>query len=689
MAASNNNPIQQVRDWNTQLLRFRFVLKKRKISSRSEGPALRTLVVGINHYLFQRNIYGSVPDAHRMDEYFRTFVSKSESFAGYYPQLLLDEEATRNNIIDLFNNHLIEQAQAGDFAVFYFSGHGGQERAPVAFRHYEPDGLLEGLVCHDSGPEGAYLIADKELRYLIHQLSLKDCEIVTIFDCSYVGNNTRLELEEGVTEKKISFVHPERSLNNFIFISDIVEASQGIGIESPYINLPEGRHVHLAACKDGESAYEHSIRKFGYFTDSLLRILKVQEGAISYYELIRQARLYMQKQMIQQTPLIYTPRNYRQGIYQLFLSKKVIAQTLKGNISYSRKMKKWMMDLGGIHGMKATKRQGQYPIIVDTGDTELSYARVIEVFTKHSTIEFEPYAAIAKVEIYECYISGLMMAPVFFITEGESEDLAELHSLIEQQYDKLLEENICFVEHPSLAEYKVLVQNGSFAIVKRTDPQQRLLTDYIRGTDSYAAEEMVDRLKHISKWMFIKNLENGDTLGIGADPIQLTVKQSGKDAQVLSSQNSTINIPFADKEKGEQTPQITITLENITHKPLHVACLYLSSLFGVEISYIEPNVVKMEPGEKVMLLNGDPISLEILPHILSDNWPEETVYIKILASTQGFDVNLFALPELPAPPSPASIRGFINKKGLTNTQKEVDDWTTQLFTFSLVNPNFR
>ena len=654
---------------------------------------LHALVIGINHFLHQRNLNGAVDDAKKMVKYLESLEEK------FFPNgvnitFLKNEEATREEIILAFQEKLIKSVEKGDTAILYFSGHGGQEKAPMEFRNYEPDGLLEGLVCHDSGQDGTYLIADKELRYLIHQLykeAKEECEIVTIFDCCHAGDNTRLELEEGVIEKRTSYINPERPVENFLFYPSLKfkedTGSRGMVVDPQSIILPEGRHIQLAACNDDESAREHSLGKFGFFTDSILTTLTNSEGPISYYELIRLAQNYMETKSLNQTPKIYTPRGFQQDIYRAFLSQTMVDKPLKGNISYLVRQKKWNLDLGGIHGLTVTKEKETYPIRVDTGEEEPAYARISEVFTKNSTIEFAPYANTSIQETYKCQMSGLMAGGVSILTEGKTEDLTELQSIIEQQNDKLIAENILFIEDPNAAGYKVLVQNGSFSIVHNHDLAERLLTDFIRGTDSNAAQEVIDRFKHISKWTFIKNLKNNNTFLLGDDPIQLTVSQSGKKPQVLNSQNPNISIPFGDEQKGEQPPQITITLENRFQRPLHVACLYLSSLFGVEISYLEPYVVKLDPGQTVMLLNGYPISLVPPEHILSDNWPAEMVYLKILASTQDFEVNLFALPELPAPPS--GSRGFIQDKGFANLNRDFDDWTTQLFTFSLINPRFK
>ncbi|WP_223210404.1 caspase family protein, partial [Microcystis aeruginosa] len=40
--------------------------------------------------------------------------------------LLTDKEATRENILQAFEEHLIQWAQPGDVVVFHFSGHGSQ-----------------------------------------------------------------------------------------------------------------------------------------------------------------------------------------------------------------------------------------------------------------------------------------------------------------------------------------------------------------------------------------------------------------------------------------------------------------------------------------------------------------------------------------------------------------------------------
>jgi hypothetical protein len=61
---------------------------------------------------------------------------------------------TRQAVIDAFRQHL-GRAVEGDVALFYYSGHGSQEKAPPEFWHLEPDHLDETLVLYDSRVAGA------------------------------------------------------------------------------------------------------------------------------------------------------------------------------------------------------------------------------------------------------------------------------------------------------------------------------------------------------------------------------------------------------------------------------------------------------------------------------------------------------------------------------------------------------
>ena len=130
------------------------------------------LLVGIDRYAPTSvapipTLKGCANDINAIETYLRDL---KRQIAGEWtlqpPKKLIDEQATRQAIVDGFLQYLT-QADSNDIALFYCSGHGSQEPAPPEFMHLEPNGLLETLVCYDSRTTGNHDLADKELRYLL------------------------------------------------------------------------------------------------------------------------------------------------------------------------------------------------------------------------------------------------------------------------------------------------------------------------------------------------------------------------------------------------------------------------------------------------------------------------------------------------------------------------------------------
>ena len=111
-------------------------------------PRKRALLVGINRYVNIGNyqwlqLRGAVNDVRLQKE----LLVHRFGFAPNSILTLTDKEATRENIIQAFEDHLIQWANPGDVVVFHFSGHGSK----VADRdRIFPDGRVSTLVPIDS-----------------------------------------------------------------------------------------------------------------------------------------------------------------------------------------------------------------------------------------------------------------------------------------------------------------------------------------------------------------------------------------------------------------------------------------------------------------------------------------------------------------------------------------------------------
>ncbi|GAX37360.1 caspase family protein [Nodularia sp. NIES-3585] len=116
---------------------------------------------------------------------------------GFNPQDILtltDQQATRQNILTAFEEHLIKQAKPGDVVVFHFSGHGSQVQDPDGD---SPDGLNSTLVPVDGDlPMGYPAIGGTVQHIMGHTLfllmsALQTENVTVVLDSCHSGGGTR------------------------------------------------------------------------------------------------------------------------------------------------------------------------------------------------------------------------------------------------------------------------------------------------------------------------------------------------------------------------------------------------------------------------------------------------------------------------------------------------------------------
>ncbi len=152
---------------------------------------LYALLVGINEYDRRSGIsslQGCTNDANAMKAYLEARVASDKT--QLHTKMLLNEQATRQAIINGFREHL-QQAKAGDTVLFYYAGHGSQDKTPEEFWPTTPSRLNETLVCHDSRTPDVWDLADKELSKLIAEVSQQNPHIAIVLDCCHSGSGTR------------------------------------------------------------------------------------------------------------------------------------------------------------------------------------------------------------------------------------------------------------------------------------------------------------------------------------------------------------------------------------------------------------------------------------------------------------------------------------------------------------------
>jgi hypothetical protein len=158
----------------------------------------RALLIGIDNYKNLpfyspergetfKNLKGSVNDVQLMKQ----LLTSHYEFREEDLRILLNEQASRDRILQSIDNWLIKATAPGDFVFLYFSGHGTQ----VPSHHGDPDGVDEALCPFDLIPIGASntvdarLILDKEVKSVLHKLAGR--EVVVFMDCCHSGGMTR------------------------------------------------------------------------------------------------------------------------------------------------------------------------------------------------------------------------------------------------------------------------------------------------------------------------------------------------------------------------------------------------------------------------------------------------------------------------------------------------------------------
>ncbi|MGG6269845.1 caspase family protein [Leptolyngbya sp. AN03gr2] len=163
------------------------------------SPRKLALLVGINSYLETRDpselrganrslspLNGCKTDV----ELQRELLIHRFGFKPSDIKILLNKDATRNNILQTFETHLIQQANLDDIVVFHFSGHGSRvfdsesitsDRANSAFVPADSDHLNPDQSVND--------IMGKTLFLLMS--ALKTENVTAVFDCCYSGGGTR------------------------------------------------------------------------------------------------------------------------------------------------------------------------------------------------------------------------------------------------------------------------------------------------------------------------------------------------------------------------------------------------------------------------------------------------------------------------------------------------------------------
>lgn len=703
-------------------------------------PDLYALFVGINQYpnlSANHQLEGCVNDVNLVRELLNQDFMQARFQNIYIHEPILNTDATKEKIVQAFRGHL-GKAKKGDFALFFFSGHGIREKTSIeAFREEELDANIGGVICTDFRGTGRKdpddtVLCDKEFRYLIRELAEdRDgnprANVIALFDCCHSGSNTRSALTPEIPARARQVMRqalPERKWEGFIFHDNPQvreKVKQNKLLEEI---LPQGQHIMMAACLEIELAWEAgTTQSNGAFTQALTEVLRQHRGDVTYHDLhtriLNRMRFHYNNESRydqRQTPQFYINTRQPNDRYKVFLTNQRASQTGDCTLEYNQAEKEWRISLGALHGVPPdSKAQGVTAVVFPHKDrTKRREAKILKVYPMHSVIEF-PAGLDPSEGPFLGNVGGLAIPKMRIFLAGDKEGVTlakeELGKLMNNAKRQLFE----LTDDEGRANYVLEARGGKFGYFLPFEPARPLIraTAYLDDNGRPAAgrvEEVFNNFNQIAEWSFLKNLNyfsaavpsglSGKTVMY---PIELRLYEytgNGQEKRIMPTGNTFTFELSADK------PHIWIRfeLENYSPDLLHTSLVYMPYNFGFlsdeKACFLPAPQVVVEKGEKAFSRkfgrqqppdndNGkDYLRLRADQYTRDYNLPMELSYIKLLSSRTPFEIKALQMEPLPLPDEPVQkTRGF----GFGEEEDEEFqpfEWEIRTFELIVSNPDY-
>jgi hypothetical protein len=607
------------------------------VTGGSASRTLRALLVGIDAYEAPvPALNGCVNDIEQV----ATWLTARAAAAGDQLELkvLRNQEAGRDAVIEAFREHLCATGPE-DTAMFYYSGHGSQERA-VLPEHLavEPDGLNETLVLADSRRAGVPDLADKELEQLVGEVAAKAGHVLLVLDCCHSGSGVRSADEDGIAVRRAPPDPRPRTPESYLAGS----GSAGQRAVESRVGGGGANYVLLAACQAGQTAKEVRVdgKPRGAFSVALERSLAGLGGRPSYLDVQRTAAAAVRNLAAAQWPALESPRS--EDVRMPFLGGVASPATQTLTASFLDR-KGWVLDAGRMHGIAPRTPDAPTEVSLrrmgpDPDAAPLTTAQVIEVGAVTSTLEVVDADALDRATTYRAQVTkaGQPQASVAVVGAGAVAD--ELRDGIRASTI------VALADPPGLDAPSPDILISCDAEIRMTRPgSARPLVEALDATDPTAPARAVRTAEHIGRWIGIAQRQNPSSL-LGPDQVRLTARDAAGDELGL---DGPIELSYTRADDGsELEPTIRIEYTNSSARELHCAVLVLSELYGVAC-LTTGGAEQLPPGSRATATgpDGDPLLQTFVP----DGQERTTDLLKLLVSSEPFDAQLLAQDDLREP----------------------------------------
>lgn len=667
------------------------------------------LLVGIDRYapnstILVPSLQGCANDIKAIATYLQTQVGGQWTLQS--PLTLINEAATRQGIIDGFQQYLT-QADSEDIALFYYSGHGGQEKAPPEFRHLEPDGLDETLVCYDSRTPENQDLADKELSYLLAQVAKNNPRTVVILDCCHSGSGTR-NIPQGVRLAPADT--RERDLSSFIFAGDrtfnhLLSTSESVTQKKPSLDLPKGRHILLAACRDFQYAREYQGDEGearGAFSYFLLKSLEQINGGLSYLDLARNIEALIKGNVPEQVPQLEATNP--EDLQELFLGDAIPERPFYFTLSHSTQSNNevWSIDGGVIQGIPKSNAEettllaifpvGSKPDDLKQVSQALAEVKVTKVLTQKSQVEItRGVENLDPKRSYWAVVTSLPLEPLKVYLEGTE---------TKQEVQNALQKSLYVRQADNFADADLYLQirSGEYKIIRDERPLVAPLN---------SPTEAIQALEAIARWRNILNLKSPQRSQIKSQDVEMQIKFVGyadKDGEITNNENpdllantSDLRLEYKYVDGEWQPPVIQVRLLNHSQQKLYANVIDLAEDYSVAVPFFDErsSVVLPTANGAGMVAGFDDIILSIPDEFLAQGITEYQDIFKLIVSTSDFNASLLEQSGLEPPRQTRGIEpqssldrlmDRVYSRNASRSSRRYDDWIAKEIAVTVVKP---
>jgi Caspase domain/PGAP1-like protein len=578
------------------------------------------------------------------------------------PMTLIDQQATRHEVIEGFRAHL-GRARAGDIALFYYSGHGSQEAAPPEFWRFEPDRLDETLVCWDSRMPGRFDLADKELAQLIAEVAEPGPHVLVVLDCCHSGSGTRAGPEGGISIRRAPTDRRPRPLDSFIVSPEQVDRltrHAGDASAAGWVDLAAGRHVLLAACRADETAKEipEDGRARGALSAALQWVLTQTGEQLTYRDLHKWVSARVHARVAEQTPQLEcaSVEDYDRP----FLGGAVRPRAQYFTLSFDP-AEGWVIDAGEVHGIPpvAGSETTHFAAFgVDTGPAEwreatgtLATAAATTVLPDHTRVDAVVPAGAPQLDrarTYKAVITALPLAPLRVAFDGEADGVRLARQALASASPGGAA-SLIVSEVPRNPEVRLVALATGFRI---TGPAaERPLVADLTDPGPAGAAQAVARLEHIATWRRLHELQNPATR-LGPNAVAMEVFEVSAREEMPgqpSPPGREIRTEYRRVGDRWRQPMLKVRLTNGSGERLYCALLDLTEDYGVAAGLLGRGGEWLEPGQTAWANDGNPLYGLVPKALWQQGITEFTDLLKLVVSTSEFDAALLAQPALDLP----------------------------------------